>query len=152
MNRRAFFQGLGVLGMLGLHTSYALAKPLPLVTVYKNPMCGCCAQWVEHLQAEGFEAKVIEVDDTSVHRKRLGIPDAMASCHTAEVAGYGLEGHVPASEIKAMLSQRPRIKALAVPGMPANSPGMGPAVGPAFKVMQVLADGSVSVYSSWPRQ
>lgn len=126
-------------------------KPIATVTVYKNPSCGCCGQWVEHLQEEGFATVVLEVADTSEHRKRMDIPLALASCHTAQVEGYGLEGHVPASEIKALLATRPAIKALAVPGMPGNSPGMGPARGPTFDVMQVDQAGKVSVFSRWPR-
>lgn len=159
MNRRFALSALALLAA-GAPAAWAKAPvasgapgaPLATVTVYKNPSCGCCALWVEHLQEQGFATVVVEVPDTSEHRSRLGIPPSLASCHTAQVEGYGLEGHVPASEIKALLARRPAIKALAVPGMPGNAPGMGPAVGPAFDVMQVDAQDKVSVFSRWPRR
>lgn len=97
----------------------------PLVTVHKDPACGCCGGWVEHLQARGFKAKVIETAAVDAVKARLGVPPDLAACHTAEVGGYVIEGHVPAKAIERLLAERPRAKGLAVPGMPAGSPGMG---------------------------
>ncbi len=121
------------------------------VTVYKNPNCGCCQHWVSHMREAGFKVTVIETLDGQAHRSRLGVPGKLASCHTAEVQGYALEGHVPASEVRKRLAARPAVKGLAVPGMPANAPGMGEAsAAPAFEVMQLNRDGTSSVFSQWP--
>lgn len=97
----------------------------PLVTVHKDPNCGCCGGWVEHLQARGFKTKVIETSAVDAVKTRLGVPDNLAACHTAEIGGYVIEGHVPAKAIERLLAERPSAKGLAVPGMPAGSPGMG---------------------------
>lgn len=97
---------------------------LPLVTVHKTPYCGCCMQWVEHLREEGFEVEVVVADDLGPVKQRVGIPPAKGSCHTAEVDGYFVEGHVPADDIKRLLAERPAARGLTVPGMPVGSPGM----------------------------
>lgn len=116
--------------VLGLSAVAATAAPaleagaLPVVEVFRNPSCGCCGAWAEHLQAAGFDVKITAVEDTSVVRKRHGLPDRLRSCHTAVVAGYVVEGHVPANDIKKLLAMRPLAIGLAVPGMPAGSPGM----------------------------
>lgn len=106
-----------------LVTQTALAGPL--ITVYKTPDCGCCVKWVEYLQKEGFEVKTVNRDDLSPIKQRAGVPPEMSSCHTALVDGYVIEGHVPAQAIRKLLKERPDTLGLAVPGMPANSPGMG---------------------------
>jgi hypothetical protein len=97
----------------------------PLITVHKDPNCGCCGGWVEHLEARGFKTKTIETAALDGVRARLGVPSDLAACHTAQVGGYIVEGHVPASAIARLLTERPRAKGLAVPGMPSGSPGMG---------------------------
>ena len=97
----------------------------PLITVYKTPSCGCCVKWVEYLQKEGFEVRAVNRDDLAPIKQRAGVPPAMSSCHTALVDGYVVEGHVPAQAIRKLLKERPDTRGLAVPGMPANSPGMG---------------------------
>ena len=100
------------------------AKATP-IQVYKAPTCGCCSGWVDHLSANGFEAHVTDLEDVSPVARRLRVPDELRSCHTAEVGGYFIEGHVPAADIRRLLKDRPK-KAigLAVPGMPVGSPGM----------------------------
>jgi hypothetical protein len=100
------------------------ANTLPPVEVFKNPSCGCCGAWVDHLKAAGFNVKVTMVDDTALARKKYGLPDKFGSCHTAVVAGYVVEGHVPASDVKKLLAMKPVAVGLAVPGMPVGSPGM----------------------------
>jgi len=100
------------------------AANLPSVTVHKSPSCGCCVKWVEHMRKAGFEVTVNDVDNVHPVKMRVGVPPAKGSCHTAEVAGYFLEGHVPASDVKRLLAERPAAKGLAVPGMPMGSPGM----------------------------
>jgi hypothetical protein len=107
---------------------------------------------MDHLRANGFRVKPINVDDTSAVRRRHGIPDALASCHTAVVEGYAIEGHVPASEIRRLLKERPRAKGLAVPGMPAGSPGMPGMPGKKpqpYDVLLVKPDGTTTVYQSY---
>ncbi|MFU8814152.1 MAG: DUF411 domain-containing protein [Pseudomonadales bacterium] len=94
------------------------------LTVYKTPWCGCCTDWIDHLRAEGLPLVVIEKDDLRSTRRDLGVPEDLASCHTAEVDGYAIEGHVPAREIYRLLAERPAVQGLAVPGMPIGSPGM----------------------------
>lgn len=106
-----------------LVTQLALAGPL--ITVYKTPNCGCCVKWVEYLRKEGFEVKAINRDDLAPIKQRAGVPQTMSACHTALVDGYVIEGHVPAQAIRRLLQERPNTVGLAVPGMPANSPGMG---------------------------
>ncbi|MFZ2158463.1 MAG: DUF411 domain-containing protein [Bradyrhizobium sp.] len=96
----------------------------PNVLVHKDPNCGCCAGWVQHLRAAGFVVTVEETADLEVVRKRLGVPADLTACHTAEIAGYVIEGHVPASAVQRLLEKRPIAVGLAVPGMPTGSPGM----------------------------
>ncbi|MEA2993388.1 MAG: hypothetical protein QOD40_2308 [Alphaproteobacteria bacterium] len=96
----------------------------PLVTVHKDPNCGCCSGWVAHLESHGFQVKVIETATLNRVRARLGVPFDVAGCHTAEVGNYLLEGHVPAGAVERLLTERPKAKGLSVPGMPSGSPGM----------------------------
>lgn len=105
---------------------------------------------MNHLRANGFRVKPVNVQDTSAVRRRHGIPDALGSCHTGVVEGYALEGHVPAREIRRLLAERPKAKGLAVPGMPIGSPGMeqGARRDP-YDVLIVHDNGRSSVYSSY---
>lgn len=99
----------------------ALAESM---TVYKSETCGCCNDWIEHVQKAGLEVKAVNVTELNRTKRELGVPSQLASCHTAVIDGYLIEGHVPASDIKRLLSERPDITGLAVPGMPHGSPGM----------------------------
>ena len=103
--------------------SAAAPKPTA-ITVYKDPSCGCCKKWVEHLKAAGFTPTVHDTPDMPTVRTSMGVPAALQSCHTARVGGYTIEGHVPADEIKRLLREKPAGAGLAVPGMPMGSPGM----------------------------
>ena len=96
----------------------------PVISVYKSPTCGCCSAWVDHLKENGFEVKSYNSNDMGGIKQRLGVTPELASCHTAMVDGYVLEGHVPARDIKRLLEQRPKVTGLTVPGMPMGSPGM----------------------------
>lgn len=96
----------------------------PMVTVHKDPTCGCCGGWVAHLEVNGFRTKTIETKTLNRVKARLGIPPELHACHTAEVGPYLIEGHVPAIAIVKLLTERPKAKGLAVPGMPEGSPGM----------------------------
>jgi hypothetical protein len=102
----------------------AAAPSLPGIAVSKDPNCGCCVGWVDHLRAAGFPVTITQETDLQAVKARLGVPDALGSCHTAEVAGYVLEGHVPASAVMRLLEEKPQAVGLAVPGMPIGSPGM----------------------------
>lgn len=106
-----------------------MGKPdmsLPVVDVFKSTSCGCCAKWIDHLKANGFRVNVVNLDaDMPAKKTALGVPDDARSCHTGVVNGYFVEGHVPASDIKKLLAEKPKnVKGLAVPGMPMGSPGM----------------------------
>ena len=102
----------------------AAADVLPPVLVHKSASCGCCGAWVDHLRGAGFTVRVNETEDLNPIKERLGVPDGKGSCHTAEVGGYMVEGHVPADDIKRLLVERPKGKGLVLPGMPIGSPGM----------------------------
>ena len=121
----------------------------PVIDVYTSEYCGCCAAWVDHLKANGFAPKVTNVANPSDYRERGGIPNELGSCHTAIVQGYAIEGHVPASDIKRLLAEKPKAKGLAVPAMPLGSPGMeGPRKDP-YDVLLVQADGKTKVFKHY---
>ncbi|MBU0915551.1 DUF411 domain-containing protein [Aquabacterium parvum] len=154
MNRRhVMSMALGWVALSVLPATPArAARTLPLVEVFKSPHCSCCGAWVEHMKAAGFQVKVTLVDDTSVARKRARMPDSLASCHTAFVGGYALEGHVPAEDVKRLLQAKPAAIGLAVPGMPAGSPGMevGARKDP-YDVLLVDLGGRAKVFASHPQ-
>lgn len=102
----------------------AAEAALPTVVVSKSPTCGCCGKWIEHLRAAGFPVEVHDTHALHAVKERLGVPAAKRSCHTAEVDGYVVEGHVPAGDVKRLLSERPEARGLVLPGMPMGSPGM----------------------------
>lgn len=105
--------------------SASAAMAAEAITVYKTPNCGCCVKWVEYLQKEGFTVETHDRRDLTAIKKQAGVSREMASCHTAMVDGYVIEGHVPAPAIRRLLQERPDTRGLSVPGMPTNSPGMG---------------------------
>lgn len=122
---------------------------LPLLTVHKTPTCGCCTLWVEHMQAAGFEVKEVIADDLGPIKQAMGVPYAKGSCHTAEVGGYLVEGHIPADDVKRLLAERPDARGIVLPGMPLGSPGMEVPDGRVqpYTVELVRRDGSVEVFS-----
>ena len=107
----------------------------PRIAVTKDPDCACCGGWVDHLKKDGFDVSVIQSPDLSAVKRRLGVPAALAACHTAEIGDYAIEGHVPASAIRRLLAERPIAKGLAVPGMPVGSPGMEGGVSEVYDVV-----------------
>ena len=132
-------------------TTTALRAAGPEVTVYKTRTCGCCAKWVDHLKANGFEPVVKEVATTADARKQFGVPDALISCHTAVVNGYTVEGHVPAADIHKLLKQKPKAVGLAVPGMPLGSPGMEQGDRKqAYSVLLFGKDGKTTAFTRYP--
>jgi len=136
----------------GARTTTPPAEPVTKVQVWKDPSCGCCKDWVQHLEANGFQVQVSETGNAEA-RQRLGIASRYGSCHTALVGGYALEGHVPAREIRRLLRERPQALGLAVPAMPIGSPGMdGPAYGghkDPYDVLLLSKDGGARVYQSY---
>lgn len=110
--------------ILGPRASLATAASKPLMTVYKDASCGCCGGWIDHMIKAGFRVTAIDVNDLAAVKTRYGVSNQLASCHTAEIAGYVVEGHVPAAAVEHLLSSRPALRGLAVPGMPIGSPGM----------------------------
>lgn len=124
ITRRRFVVAAGAVLGLGLLPVARAQQGLLPVTVYKSPTCGCCGEWVKHIQASGFRVETHDVADMAPIKRKFGVPDDLTSCHTAVVAGYTIEGHVPATDIKRLLREKTRAKGLAVPGMVAGSPGM----------------------------
>ena len=138
-----------VAALLALAAAGAGAEPLPEVVMHKDPNCGCCGQWAEHLQANGFRVKTVPERDMESVKRRLAVPQRLTSCHTAKVGGYVIEGHVPASAIKRMLREKPAVAGLAVPGMPLGSPGMEvPGKQDPYEVVSFDKAGKAAVYES----
>lgn len=131
--------------------AFAATAPAPL-EVWKDPSCGCCKDWVTHLEASGFQVRVHDTGNNGV-RAQLGIDRKYGSCHTAVVGGYAIEGHVPAAEIHRLLKEKPKARGLAVPGMPVGTPGMdGPVYNgrkDSFDVLLLAHDGSAKVYQHY---
>jgi hypothetical protein len=121
LTRRSVFV-VGAASLLQAGAVFAAQEQV--ITVHRDPNCGCCLGWVQHLQKAGFPTRVLETRDVYAVKTRLGVPDDLAACHTAEVAGYVIEGHVPAIALKRFLAEKPNATGLAVPGMPIGSPGM----------------------------
>jgi Cu/Ag efflux protein CusF len=151
--RRQWLAAAALLALTGFERT-AMAQATT-VQVWKDPNCGCCQLWVEHLQASGFKVEVRDLGNTAA-RKRMGMPEQLGSCHTASVGGYVIEGHVPAADIHRLLKERPVALGLSVPGMPIGSPGMD---GPEYKgrkdtydVLLVQKDGKTRSYKRYPGQ
>ncbi|OFW06289.1 MAG: hypothetical protein A3I61_07460 [Acidobacteria bacterium RIFCSPLOWO2_02_FULL_68_18] len=125
-------------------------RPGPTVQVYKAPTCGCCANWVKHLQERGFTTQVTDTENIAEIKARHNIPARVQSCHTAVVGGYVIEGHVPAADVQRLLREKPAIVGLAVPGMPIGSPGMEvPNMNPQkYDVMAFDKEGQLKVFAS----
>ncbi len=154
MQRRFFIQAVASLAGASLLTPAVMAQARPQVEVWKDPNCGCCKDWVTHMEANGFDVKVHDSGNAAA-RKRLGVPDKLGSCHTALVGGYAIEGHVPAREVHRLLKERPAAVGLSVPGMPVGSPGMdGPEYGTRkdpYDVVLISRNGATRVYQSYHR-
>jgi hypothetical protein len=150
MNRRNALLLMLAVPVLGCNRSdQKIAANEPRVVVHKSESCGCCKLWVSHLEQAGFVVQVVNEDNLGPTKERVGVPYGMGSCHTAEVEGYFVEGHVPAADIRRLLRERPQAKGLTVPGMPAGSPGMEVPSGQVdpYDVFLVANDGSTSVFA-----
>lgn len=110
-------------GLLWARLSHTRGSPTP-ITVFRSSTCECCAKWVDYLRSNNFVPSVHDEDDLDKVKDKLGVPKEVRSCHTAQIQGYLTEGHVPAADIRRLLAERPKVAGLAVPGMPARTPGM----------------------------
>jgi hypothetical protein len=149
MKRRYFLASLTA-AAAALSFPVVAKQALPQVQVFKDPNCGCCGVWVEHMKDAGFSVTVTEVNDTSVARRKYGLPERFGSCHTAVVGGYVVEGHVPADDVKKLLVMKPVAIGLTVLGMPVGSPGMemGSRKDP-YQVLLVAKDGRERVFATY---
>ncbi|MBT8100425.1 MAG: DUF411 domain-containing protein [Gammaproteobacteria bacterium] len=138
--------------LIGLGSAGRAAAANLSIKVWKSPTCGCCKDWIKHLEANGFSVTYYD-EGNSDARKRLRMPIRFGSCHTAEIEGYAIEGHVPAREILRLLDEQPEAIGLAVPAMPRGSPGMdGPAYGGVtdpYDVLLIAPDGAARVFQSY---
>lgn len=119
------------------------------IMVTKTATCPCCKDWVEHMKKAGFKVQVRDVEDLTPLARQLGVPDTLRSCHTSQIGGYVIEGHVPAADVKRLLAQKPKAAGLTVPGMVAGSPGMdqGPIKQP-YKVLLFQKSGATRVFAA----
>lgn len=162
MDRRHFIlaalgAGAGTLvAARGAHAQQGTTKgpaagALPPMTVYKSAACGCCTAWVDHARKSGFTVRTVDTEDLASVKREMGIPAKLQSCHTVMVGTYVVEGHVPADDVKKLLATKPRVRGLAVPGMPLGSPGMeqGPPAGyDRYEVIAFTAAGATSVFAT----
>ena len=165
MKRRLFTSGLLGAGLLSgvaltgfaksaaaqsIGTEPAAKGGLAKLTVFRSPTCGCCEDWTSHVRAEGFEVEERVTEEMDAVKASYGVPEQISSCHTAVVDGYFIEGHVPAADIKRLLSERPAIAGIAVPGMPMGSPGMeqGGQVDP-YLVVALGNAGELSIFADY---
>lgn len=157
LNRRQLLTGVGGIAAAITLPAWAAAPNRIPVEVWKDPSCGCCGDWIKHMEDNGFQVTVHDTGNTAA-RAKLGLPARLGSCHTALVGNYLLEGHVPASDVKKLLKEKPKALGIAVPGMPVGSPGMdGPEYGGRKDPYDVLLvtrnlmgkDVSTSVFTSY---
>jgi hypothetical protein len=118
------------------------------IDVYRDPSCGCCGAWVSYLRAQGYTVTVHEDQAMAAVKTRLGVPIDAASCHTALIDGYVIEGHVPVEDIRRLLAERPNARGLAAPGMPVGSPGMEMGAPERYDVVLIEQDGSSGVFAT----
>ena len=154
MNQKTFAAVVATLAIAG--AGFVAAQPKPVssrtpIVVYKTPTCGCCGMWVEHMRQNGFQPEVHDVSAAQVRAvsKAAGLSEEGSSCHTAKIGNYIVEGHVPASDVRRMLKEKPAIGGIAAPGMPIGSPGME--MGGRTERYDVVAftkDGKTTVFAS----
>lgn len=140
--------GFLLLAVFGFNLHAEEAGKAPEMTVYRSPTCGCCGKWLEHVRQNNFTIKDVISDDMQAIKEKYGVPEKLASCHTAIVDGYVIEGHVPAGDIEKLLQTKPKVVGIAAPGMPMGSPGME--MGgqkQEYRVMSFDKDGKVEVFA-----
>lgn len=152
MQYRAFARLAGMAALVAAISAQSPAPPArtarPVVTVYKDPNCGCCRSWIEHLKQHGFDVVAHDTPDMSGPKATAHVPQKLYSCHTAFVGGYAIEGHVPAADIQRLLKEKPRIAGLSAPGMPTGAPGMEVGkIKDKYDVIAFTRDGRTSVFA-----
>lgn len=131
----------------------AADKPGAEVTVFKSPTCSCCTVWAAHMRENGFTVNEKKVDNVVAYKQQLGVPGNLSSCHTAVVGGYVIEGHVPASDVRRLLLEKPDIRGLTVPGMVAGSPGMEQGGRKdSYSVLAIKKDGTSYIYKTYDKK
>lgn len=151
MNRRSVLLALFATTAISFSPRLALATALPKLIIYRNPGCGCCEGWAQHMKDAGFEVSTEDDPNLGTRRAALKIPAELASCHIAMADGYAFEGHIPASDIVKFLNDRPKgAIGLVVQGMPMGSPGMGaPGSGRPYDVLLLAANTAPTIYASY---
>ena len=154
MSKNFAFGVGGLLTVAAIVVGWMLfSTPVPAnaqtITVHKTPWCGCCTEWVDPLRDNGFDVVVKEAEDLSPVRAELDVPDGLMSCHTGEIEGYAIEGHVPAAEIARLLKERPQATGLSVPGMPQGSPGMESSNSPDTYDVVIFSPEQTGIYASY---
>jgi hypothetical protein len=141
------FRQLALAAAVSMSAGVAWAE-LPEATMYKDPNCGCCSKWADHMREAGFKVKEMPSRDMAGIKAQLGVPEAMSSCHTARVGKYVIEGHVPAADVKRLLAEQPAgARGLSAPGMPMGSPGMEGGIPDRYDVVQFNDDGGEAVFA-----
>jgi hypothetical protein len=151
MNKRKLWGGAAVVGLaiVGvLATRTAAPAQTTKIVVYKDATCGCCGHWIDHVKAAGFRVSTRNKSDLTAIKRRYGIEPSLMSCHTAVVEGYAVEGHVPADVIQRLLRERPAVTGIAVPGMPAGTPGMEGLVRERYNVVTFDRSGVTRIYAT----
>ena len=153
LDRRAMLGATAAAGgvlLFGLSGGARAAAARTRIVMHRSPTCGCCLKWAERARSAGFDVTVDPVDDITALKRKLGVPQMLASCHTSEVGGYVLEGHVPLDSVKALLAKKPKVRGLAVPGMPLGAPGMEVPgyAGDAYEVFAFQPDGKFSPFKA----
>lgn len=146
-------QTLGALMLAMLLAAPAKAEPANQLHVTKDPSCGCCAEWASLMEQAGFEVTMTDMPNSQLARLKAasGVTPELASCHTATIEGYVIEGHVPAEDIRRLLAERPTAIGLTAPGMPIGSPGMGPeTTREAYDVLLIGEEGQTEIFSHYP--
>ncbi|KAA3652982.1 MAG: DUF411 domain-containing protein [Proteobacteria bacterium] len=148
MNTFQTIRQLALVAAFSMSAGAAWAE-LPEATMYKDPNCGCCGKWAEHMRAAGFAVKEVPSHAMDRIKSQLGVPEALGSCHTARIGNYVIEGHVPAADVKRLLAEQPAgARGLSAPGMPMGSPGMEGGTPDRYDVVQFNADGGQTVFAS----
>ena len=153
LTRRHVLSGAASLISLGILPDQTFAQDLETIEVFKTATCGCCHDWIAHLQDAGFAVAAQDLEYVALAelKQTAGVPEGLVSCHTGRIAGYVIEGHVPAADIRRLLVERPAAIGLSVPGMPFGSPGMGPEdQREAYDVILIGRDGAANVFASYP--
>lgn len=141
--------GALVLGMaLSPVVALAASAATSAIEVYRDPSCGCCGDWIRYLRAQGYAVTVHEEQAMAAVKARLGVPAKSASCHTAQIGGYVIEGHVPVEDIRRLLTEHPDARGLAAPGMPMGSPGMEMGAPARYDVVLIGRHGSTRIYAT----